>query len=289
VTVPETGDLLPQEAMCFLDVPVQKTGTAFTKPVHPLVGRRIDDWERVRPMGQPAALDAKTGELVHFLFLQRQQRMAKAYINQSLIPLLCRKAGIPEHDARGRITSHRARATIASQLYNAKEPMSLVELQAWLGHRDPATTQHYAKVDPTKLAKAYVDTGYFDRNMRTVEVLLDLEALAHGEEGLFYDLGHGLCANPYWDQCPHRLACVKCSFYRPTDRARLIQARTGIRRMREEIPLTDDEARVADGDAEALSRLIDAQQDVPPPVLRCGKPLPMMRSSGPTANGVEHS
>jgi len=266
VTVPETGELLPREAMCFLDVPVQKTGTAFTKPVHPLVGHRIEEWERVRPMGQPAALDAKTGALVHFLFSQRQRRMAKAYINASLIPLLCRKGGIPEHDARGRITSHRARATIASQLYNAKEPMSLVELQAWLGHRDPATTQHYAKVDPTKLAKAYVDTGYFDRNMRTVEVLLDLEALTHGEEGLFYDLGHGLCANPYWDQCPHRLACVKCSFYRPSDRARLIQVRRGIRRMREEIPLTDDEARAADGDEEALTRLIDRHQDTPPPL-----------------------
>jgi len=265
VTVPETGEFLPREAMCFLDVPVQKTGTAFTKPVHPLVGRRIEDWERVRPPGQPAALDAKAGALVHFLFSQRQRRMAKTYINESLIPLLCRKGGIPEHDARGRITSHRARATIASQLYNAKEPMSLVELQAWLGHRDPATTQHYAKVDPTKLAKAYVDTGYFDRNMRTVEVLLDLAALARGEEGLFYDLGHGLCANPYWDQCPHRMACVKCSFYRPGERAHLIQARAGIRRMREEIPLTEDEARAADGDEEALTRLIDRHQGTPPP------------------------
>jgi len=266
VTVPETGELLPREALCFLDVPVHKTGAAFTKPVHPLIGRRIEDWERARPVEQPTALDAKTGEMVHFLFSHRCRRLAKSYINFTLIPLLCRKAGIPEHDARGRITSHRARATIASQLYNAKEPMSLVELQAWLGHRDPATTQHYAKVDPTKLAKAYVDTGYFDRNMRTVEVLLDLEALARGEEGLFYDLGHGLCANPYWDQCPHRMACVKCSFYRPGERAHLIQARQGIRRMREEIPLTEDEARATDGDEEALTRLIDRHQDTPPPL-----------------------
>jgi integrase len=45
-------------------------------------------------------------------------------------------------DVRGNITSHRARSTTATQLYNAKEPMTLFELQAWLGHRSPNTTQH---------------------------------------------------------------------------------------------------------------------------------------------------
>ena len=61
--------------------------------------------------------------------------VAKHYINNTVIPVLCRKAGVPAADVRGNITSHRARSTIASQLYNAKEPMTLFELQAWLGHR----------------------------------------------------------------------------------------------------------------------------------------------------------
>jgi len=76
-------------------------------------------------------------------------------------------------DARGRITSHRARATIASQLYNAKEPLSLFELQEWLGHSFPESTRHYTKITPTKLAKSYQDAGYFARNLRAVEVLID--------------------------------------------------------------------------------------------------------------------
>jgi hypothetical protein len=38
--------------------------------------------------------------------------------------------------------SHRTRSTIASQLYNAKEPMTLFELQAWLGHRSPLRPRH---------------------------------------------------------------------------------------------------------------------------------------------------
>ncbi|WP_331773151.1 hypothetical protein OG948_58070 (plasmid) [Embleya sp. NBC_00888] len=52
------------------------------------------------------------------------------YINNSVIPMLRRKAGLPAADVRGTITSHRARSTIASRLYNAKEPMTLFELQA---------------------------------------------------------------------------------------------------------------------------------------------------------------
>jgi integrase len=39
-------------------------------------------------------------------------------------------------------------------VYNAKEPMTLFELQAWLGHRTPNTTQYYAKINPTTLSKA---------------------------------------------------------------------------------------------------------------------------------------
>ena len=58
---------------------------------------------------------------------------AATSFNLRLIPLLCRKAGVPLADARGRITSHRARATIATQLYNAKEPMTLFELRQIFG------------------------------------------------------------------------------------------------------------------------------------------------------------
>src|ERR1051326_9008222 len=99
-----------------------------------LVGEAVEDWERVRPV-QPAAVDRKTGESVHFLFVYRGTKISGSYINDTLIPVLCSKAGVPSEDARGRITSHRARSTIASQLYNAKEPMTLMELQRWLGHK----------------------------------------------------------------------------------------------------------------------------------------------------------
>src|SRR5205814_1516490 len=63
------------------------------------------------------------------------------------------------------------------QLYNAKEPMTLFELQAWLGHRSPLSTQYYTKILPTTLTKAYADAGYFAGNVRTIEVLIDRESV----------------------------------------------------------------------------------------------------------------
>ena len=55
--------------------------------------------------------------------------------------------------------------------------MSLFELQAWLGHSSPHSTQHYARITPVTLTKAYQDAGYFARNVRTIEVLRDRNAL----------------------------------------------------------------------------------------------------------------
>src|SRR5258708_2029488 len=153
-------------------LPVHKTGHAFTKPVDALVGEAILAWEKVRPE-QPLMIDAKTGEAAHFLFCYRAHRLHRQYLNRCLIPILCQKAGVPRTDARGPISSHRARSTIASQLFNAREPMTLFELQAWLGHHSPTTTQHYVSTSPTKLAQAYKDAGYFSRNVRAIEVLID--------------------------------------------------------------------------------------------------------------------
>jgi len=72
-------------------------------------------------------LDRKNGEKVHFLLAVRAGRISRNYVNDTIIPALCRKAGIPTADVRGPITSHQARSSIATQLCNAKEPMTLFE------------------------------------------------------------------------------------------------------------------------------------------------------------------
>jgi hypothetical protein len=228
-------------------------------------------------------LDRKTGERVAMLLCFRGRLLHTGYFNETLIPILCRKAGLPVEDARGRITSHRARATIASQLYKAKEPMTLFGLQAWLGHRSPETTQHYARITPTTLAKAYRDAGYFARNVRTVQVLIDREAVQNGNAARvtpwqYFDLGHGYCTYSFFEQCPHRMACARCDFYLPKNstRAQLLEARRNLQRMLAQIPLTDYERAAVEEGASSVDQLIERLHDVPTPA---GPPPRQLRNS----------
>ncbi len=262
---------LTQDAVCFLDVPTNKTGRAFTKPVDRVIGEAIEAWERVRPK-QPSACDPKTGEVVQFLFAYRGRRVGRNFLNRTIIPMLCRKASVPEQDARGPLTSHRARSTIASQLFNAREPMSLFELQEWLGHRSAVSTQHYVKITPTKLAKAYADADYFKRNVRAIEVLIDPNAIKsgsamNGEPWKFYDLGHGYCSYDFFDQCPHRMACAKCSFYIPKEssQSQLLESKKNLQRMLQIIPLNEDERAAVEDGLAAIEKLRAKLVDVPTP------------------------
>jgi integrase len=271
VTIPGTDSTLAKDAVCWLDVPVNKTGKSFTKPVDKYVGDAVEAWEAVMPM-QPANIDTKTNERVSFLFSYRGHVVGVSYINNTLIPVLCKKAGIPQSDVRGPITSHRARSTIASQLFNCKEPMSLWELKEWLGHRWMSSTEYYIRTSPTRLAKAYSDAGYFGRNIRTIEVLIDKDAVtsgaaAAGKPWSFYDLGPGYCTNDYFVTCPHRMACPKCNFYVPKDstQGQLLEGKSNLLRMRQEIPLTEEELAAVDEGVEALEKLCEKLANVPTP------------------------
>jgi integrase len=296
VAVAGTAATLPRDAVCLLDVPAHKTGRPFTKPVDRAVGAAIAAWEAARP-AQPPGVDPKTGEAVQFLFAYRGQRLGRGYLNRVLIPLLCRKANLPRGDARGPFTSHRARSTIATQLYNAREPLSLTELQEWLGHRTPLATQQYAKIAPTRLARAYADADYFRRNVRRVEVLLDQDAVrdgaaAAGAPWRFYDLGHGYCTYDFFDQCPHRMACAKCAFYRPkgSTAAQLLEGKANLLRLQQEIPLTEEERAAVDDGLAALEHLCAQLAAVPTPAGptprdlgrgRDGAGLPVLPARGP--------
>ncbi|MET9888110.1 hypothetical protein ABZZ20_34320 [Streptomyces sp. NPDC006430] len=256
----DSGEVLARDAVCLLDVPTHKTGTAFTKPVDQLLGQAIEAWQAIRP-AQPPMLDRKTNEYVDFLFAHRARRVAKHYINTAIIPMLCRKAGVPNSDVRGNITSH------------AKEPMTLFELQEWLGHRTPEATTHYAKLTPNTLARAYNDAGYFARNVRTIEVLVDRDAVtsgaaAAGEPWQYYDLGHGHCTYTFFEQCQHRMACARCDFYTPKDssKGQLLEAKENLQKMLASIPLTDDERAAVDDGQAALDQLLERLTDIPTPV-----------------------
>lgn len=220
-------------------------------------------------------------DLVQLIFSYHGRQVAPGYLNQRLIPALCRKAGVPTRDARGNITSHRARSTIASHLVNGKQPLALLELMEWLGHRHPSSTLRYVQVAPTRLAQTYADADYFARNLRSIDVLIDQDAVASGAPAKgkpwqFYDLGHGYCTYSFFDQCPHRMACAKCSFYRPkgSARAQLLEGKANLLRLLQEIPLLETERAAIDDGVEAMGQLLAKLADVPTPD---GGPTPRQR------------
>ena len=260
----------PGERVCLLSVPVNKTSTAFTKPVDAIVGEMIEVWEKERP-AQAKLTDRKTGEQVDYLFAHRSKTLGDNYLNGVLIPSLCTKSGVPHEDVRGPITSHRARSTIATQLFNAREPMSLFEIQEWLGHKHPSSTQHYAKINPSKLTKSFQKAGYFERNIRAIEVLIDQDVVRKGlateEAWKSFDLGHGYCTYDFFDQCPHRMACAQCSFYvaKESTRAQVLEATANLLRLRQEIPLSEPELEAVEQGLAAYEKLIGKLADVPTP------------------------
>src|SRR5882672_7638456 len=54
VKVADTDAVLPADTICWLEVPANKTGADFVKPVDRAVGEAILAWEEVRPEQPPA-------------------------------------------------------------------------------------------------------------------------------------------------------------------------------------------------------------------------------------------
>ena len=94
----DSREILAEDAVCLLDVPVHKTGTAFTKPVDLIVGQAIEAWQALRP-SQPKRLDRKTKEHVDMLFSVRAQPVAKDYINTPSSRRCARPASPPPTSA----------------------------------------------------------------------------------------------------------------------------------------------------------------------------------------------
>ena len=103
-------------------------------------------------------------------------------------------------------------------------------------------------------------------------MLVDQEAVksgaaASGEAWKFYDLGHGYCAYDFFEQCPHRMACAKCSFYvaKESSRAQLLEAKANLLRMMQEIPLQEEECAAVEDGLNAVEKLYAQLMDVPTP------------------------
>lgn len=258
------------ELVCLLSVPANKTSGAFTKPVGKVVAQNVKAWEAARGE-QPIVLDRKTRKPTHYLFMHRGRKLGNKFVNYVLIPLLCRKAGVPLEDVPGKkITSHRGRASLATWYYNTREGMSLEELQRWLGHAELRSTEQYVRPSPIRLAKKFARAH---ANSYVMEVLVDTDAVnsgaaANGGAWQYYPLGNGdFCTNPFYAACPHRMACARCEFHLPAESqvATALVAKKGLQRMLLEMPLDEDERAAVEGGVEAMDALIGKRRNVRTP------------------------
>ena len=262
------GDDAVDGSVCLVEVPYSKASAPFSKPVAGAVREAVLAWEAVRP-AQPRRVDPKTGHLTDFLLSYKGRRITRSYLNRSLIPTLCRKAGVSTEDSRGPITSHRGRSSAVTMLANARRGMSLVELMAWCGHRSPASTMHYLRVRPARLTEAYARA---DEAAYLVGVLVDAEAVRDGSAAAgapwkYYDLGSSYCTHAFWSTCAHRLACAGCAFNVPkgSSRGQALEAKASLERYLERVPLTADERSAVEGDLSKLDELLEKLAGVPAP------------------------
>ena len=264
--VHEDGSVTAAGTLCYLDIPASKTFKAFVKPVAVVVKERIDAWLLERPVHQAQLMDERTGEKVSYLFQYRGKRMGSSVINNTIIPMLCAKAGVPLEDSRGRITSHRGRASAVTALASVPQGMSLIELMQWSGHSSPNSTLHYIRIRPTRLAASFVKA---DQMSHMISVLIDHDVIAQQakEPYTFYDLGDSYCSNPFWSSCPHRMACAGCDFNLPkaSSRAQALESKASIKRYLEAVPLSAEEHAIVEGDLEKLDSLIRKLDTVPAP------------------------
>jgi integrase len=248
--VDERGvQLEPAENLWYLLVPTNKYRGTFWTPIPKYTADAILAWKAIRPQNQPPLEDRKTGERTAYLFQYRGRLIGETFINDSVIPLLCKAAGLtdeegkgkPYKDAVGPITSHRARASTA--YYLKAMGMSPYDIGKLLGHTNPnRTLPWYLKENLHQLGRMYRKANPLDR---TVHALLDTNAAGKGEPCVFYYLADSqdgrprLCGNPNFRTCYHQLQCAECEAYIETEMAEVIEQRPGILHIAVPIPLPE--------------------------------------------------
>lgn len=269
-------------ALCWLNVPAGKNGAAYTKPVNGVVLREVEAWTHLRPV-QRSLLDRRTGEQANYLFQLRGRPVGRRVLNNTVIPMLCAKAGVALEDSMGRITSHRGRASAVTMLASVPNGMNLFDLAKWCGHRDTKSIMSYVRSRPTQLATAFAKADQF---AHMIQVIVDQAVIAAGaaRDGTpwkYYDLGDSYCSNAFWSTCPHRMACAGCFFNIPKSSAKgqALEAQRSATRLLEEVWLSPDERVAVEGDVTALEGMLAKLQDVP--ALDGRTPGQIMSGQGP--------
>jgi integrase len=259
----------PAEELCYLRVPTNKMRGEFYVPIPSYVADAILVWESVRPPNQEPLLDRKTRKPTHYLFQYRNELMGQKFLNGSVIPLLCKLAGVNQTDVVGRITSHRARATTATWMH--KMGMAPSDIGRLLGHTDPLKSlPWYLREDKHHLGRAYRKANPLERY---VAAILDTNAQARQEPCVFYYLSDGpegrpsMCGNPHFSRCIHQMKCIECEAFIDHELAETFEKREGAVLISVPVPLPPQMVAELNEQEEAESDAMAKLAALPPPLL----------------------
>jgi integrase len=250
----------------YLHIPSGKSRGPFYIWVPDYVVRAIETWKQERPQNQDKLLDRKDREFVDYLFCYRNTRVAQEFLNHSLIPSLCAKAGIDSEDAKGRITGHRGRSSRLTLLRS--RGVSLDDLAEYAGHTNTQTIRRYARQNPLQLHRIIRDA---DDVSRIIEGVVDLEAAARGIAALRWFIGYDAdgeptyCANQAYYTCPHRLDCVHCGMFIGGEKAKLLHEGEATLPVTSKVPMTPIEKCVVNGDQAGAETCRAALRQTPAP------------------------
>jgi len=258
------GEQVPR--ICYLQIPAGKNRGSFWIWLPDYVAEAIKVWKQERPPSQGKLFDQKDREEVEYLFCCRDMRVGWRFINTSLIPALCLRAGVDVEDAKGRITGHRGRSTRLTLL--RRNGVGLDDLAEYAGHANTRTIRRYANQDPLQLHRIIKDA---DDLSRVIEGVVDMQAAAQGLPALRWFIGYDadgepmFCGNQVYVTCEHRLDCKRCGMFIGGEKARLLRQGEQTLPVTSKVPMTPLEKCVVEGDQAGADACRAALQQVPAP------------------------
>ncbi len=273
----ESGDRLPSGTevvgeehgakVSYLHIPSSKYGGPGWIWIPRYTADAIARWQAERGQTRSALFDQKDREFAQLLFVHRGKGMGLPFLNRRLIPLLCDKAGVAPRDAEGAYTAHRGRSARISMLHACG--LELEDLAAYAIHKNTETIKKYARRNPIHLHRRVAQA---DTLSTLIEGLYDPEAAAQGAPSVRWFLGYDadgtpqFCGLPAHHTCPHRMDCLRCGLFIGGEQARLVHDAPNLLRVTAEVPMTEVQRLLDQGQREAAARALEACKQVPPPV-----------------------
>src|SRR5712692_5497987 len=145
----------------------------------------------------------------------------------------------------------------------------LEDLAAYAIHKNTQTIKKYARRNPIHL---HLRVAQADTLSTVIEGLYDPEAAAQGAPSVRWFLGYDadgtpqFCGLPAHHTCPHRMDCSRCGLFIGGERANLVHDDSSLLRVTAEVPMTEVQRLLNEGQREAAAHALEAAKEIPAPV-----------------------